>query len=239
MIKFYFVFLINCIFILQCYADNNCNKIYENCFYNIPIELITYYKDISKYGSVNISDVNLRNIPIIGSKNSFAIKKLNKHDKVEIKKVFFLKGNTYVKLKLLNINQFENINNYRFSKWYLVSYDGEDGFVFADYINESQTILNYHRYRHIDSVDWRNNKVELQKNIEIIIVKNKISNSYELKGYAWHHLSGFYEITENLNIDFIDKKKFSNGKLKLFLFDEDEIYIESKIEIFNGIYKKY
>jgi len=239
MIKFYLVFLINFIFIHQSYANNNCNKIYQNCFYNIPIELITYYKDISKYGSVNISDVNLRNIPIIGSKNSFAVKKLKKHDKVKIKKVFFLKGNTYVKLKLLNINQFENINNYRFSKWYLVSYNGEEGFVFADYIDESQTILNYKRYRHIDSVDWTVNKTRLQKNIEINITKNEILNSYELKGYSWDYLSGYYEITENLNIDLMDKKIFSNDKLKLFLFDKDEIYIESNIEIFNGIYKKY
>ena len=66
-----------------------------------------------------------------------------------------------------------------------------------------------------------------------------MSNLYELKGYAWHYLSGFYKITETLNVDFIKKESFFNDKLKLFLFDKDEIYIESNIEIFNGIYKKY
>ena len=89
---------------------------------------------ILTHGEINISNVNLRDIPLIKSTNSIVLKKIEKIERVEIKKVFFLKGNTPLKLKILNSNKYEDVNNYRFSKWYLASYQGEEGFIFSDYV---------------------------------------------------------------------------------------------------------
>ena len=35
------------------------------------------------------------------------------------------------------------------------------------------------------------------------------------------------------------KKNISKKGIKIFLFDENEIYLESENDIFTGIYKKY
>ena len=63
----------------------------------MPTELITFYDILLIHGEINISNVNLRDIPLIKSKNSTVLKKIEKSEMVEIKKVFFLKGNTPVK----------------------------------------------------------------------------------------------------------------------------------------------
>ena len=67
--------------------------------------------------------------------NSSRLNPLKKNEKIHIKKVFFLKPNTNISLKLANTNNFEIVNNYKFSKWYLVSYDGVEGFIFSDFVS--------------------------------------------------------------------------------------------------------
>lgn len=231
---FFFIFNFNC------YADeSNCGKIYKDCFYNVPTELIAHYDDVLTHGEVNISNVNLRDIPLIKSKNSTVLKKIKKRERVEIKKIFFLKGNTSVKLKILNSNEYENVNNYGFSKWYLTSYQGAEGFIFSDYVTLDKIPKKHLRYRHIKSIDWTINKVELQENIEIEIVNNDQDNFYEVQGYAWHFINGFYELNQIINKELISENSFITEDFKIFFFDKDEIYLESDIKIFTGIYKKY
>lgn len=233
---FLFFFILN----FNCYADeSNCEKIYENCFDNVPVELITYYNTVLTHGEINISNVNLRDIPLIKSTNSIVLKKIEKSERVEIKKVFFLKGNTPLKLKILNSNEYEDVNNYRFSKWYLASYQGEEGFIFSDYVTLDKISKKHDRYRHIKSIDWTNNKVELQENIEIEIINNDQDNLYEVQGYAWHFSKGFYRLNQIINKELISKNSFIIDDFKIFFFDKDEIYLESDIKIFTGIYKRY
>jgi len=240
MTRYLKIFLFFFIFNFNCYADkSNCEKIYENCFDNVPIELITYYDTVLTHGEINISNVNLRDIPLIKSTNSIVLKKIEKSERVEIKKVFFLKGNTPLKLKMLNSNEYEYVNNYRFSKWYLASYQGEEGFIFSDYVTLDKISKKHDRYRHIKSIDWTNNKVELQENIEIEIVNNDQDNLYEVQGYAWHFSKGFYRLNQIINKELISKNSFIIDDFKIFFFDKDEIYLESDIKIFTGIYKRY
>tara|TARA_B110000003_G_scaffold242772_1_gene250805 strand:- start:600 stop:1217 length:618 start_codon:yes stop_codon:yes gene_type:complete len=205
----------------------------------VPIELITYYDTVLTHGEINISNVNLRDIPLVKSTNSIVLKKIEKSERVEIKKVFFLKGNTPLKLKMLNSNKYEDVNNYRFSKWYLASYQGEEGFIFSDYVTLDKISKKHDRYRHIKSIDWTNNKVELQENIEIEIVNNDQDNLYEVQGYAWHFSKGFYRLNQIINKELISKNSFIIDDFKIFFFDKDEIYLESDIKIFTGIYKRY
>ena len=240
MTRYYKIFLFFFAFNFNCYADKiNCVKIYENCFDNVPTELITFYDIVLTNGEINISNVNLRDIPLIKSKNSTVLKKIEKSEMVEIKKVFFLKGNTPVKLKMINSDKYEYVNNYRFSKWYLVSYQGEEGFIFSDYVTLDKISKKHDRYRHIKSIDWTNNKVELQENIEIEIVNNNQDNLYEVQGYAWHYSQGFFRLNQIINKELISKDSFIMDDFKIFFFAKDEIYLESDIKIFTGIYKRY
>ena len=240
MTRYYKIFLFFFAFNFNCYADKiNCVKIYENCFDNVPTELITFYDILLIHGEINISNVNLRDIPLIKSKNSTVLKKIEKSEMVEIKKVFFLKGNTPVKLKMFNSDKYEYVNNYRFGKWYLVSYQGEEGFIFSDYVTLDKISKKHDRYRHIKSIDWTNNKVELQENIEIEIVNNNQDNLYEVQGYAWHYSQGFFRLNQIINKELISKDSFIMDDFKIFFFAKDEIYLESDIKIFTGIYKRY
>jgi len=99
--------------------------------------------------------------------------------------------------------------------------------------------IKYNRYRHIDSIDWTKNKLNLQKNIEITLNLIEQGESYQLSGYAWSDTNGFLKITEVLKKKQVSKEVFSNDTFKLFLFDKDEVYLESETKIFTGIYKKY
>ena len=217
----------------------NCKIIYESCFENIPKDIITYHQQVNTHGIINKNNINLRDIPLINSKNSEILKKIKKNDKVLIKKVFFLKPNVSVRLKLLNSNKVEIVNNYRFGKWYLVSHEGIEGFIFSDFISVEKKInKKFIRYRHIDSVDWRKNKVDPQKNIELVLKKQE-DDVYALQGYAWHYLNGFSEINYTFQNNILSKEKIIKDGIKIFLFDENEIFIESDIDIFTGIYKKY
>ena len=218
---------------------NSCEKIYQKCFNNIPKYIIIYYKHMDTYGAVNTNNINFRDIPLIASKNSLIIKKIKKNEKIHIKKVFFLKSNTNISLKLANTNNFEIVNNYKFSKWYLVSYDGVEGFIFSDFVSlDKKQKKQYLRYRHINSVDWTVNKVDQQKNIELLFTPKK-NNSFELRGFSWHYLYGYDEINYIFKKDISSQNKFTNEGIKLFFFDKNEIYLESEAEIFTGIYKKY
>ena len=166
-------------------------------------------------------------------------KKIKKNDKVLIKKVFFLKPNVSVRLRLLNSDKVEIVNNYRFGKWYLVSHGDIEGFIFSDFISVKKKInKKFIRYRHIDSVDWRKNKVDPQKNIELVFKKQN-DNAYILQGYAWHYLNGFSEINYTFQNNILSREKIIKDGIKIFLFDENEIFVESDIDIFTGIYKKY
>tara|TARA_X000001036_G_scaffold406237_1_gene414782 strand:+ start:431 stop:1153 length:723 start_codon:yes stop_codon:yes gene_type:complete len=217
----------------------NCKSIYESCFENIPKDIITYHQKVNTHGIINKNNINLRDIPLINSKNSEILKKIKKNDKVLIKKVFFLKPNVSVRLKLFNSNKVEIVNNYRFGKWYLVSHEGIEGFIFSDFISVEKKInKKFIRYRHIDSVDWRKNKVDPQKNIELVLKKQE-DDAYTLQGYAWHYLNGFSEINYTFQNNILSKEKIIKDGIKIFLFDENEIFIESDIDIFTGIYKKY
>ena len=222
------------------YAGNSsCEFFFKSCFENIPTELITYYYDTSEYGAININNVNLRDIPIISKKYSKILKKINKYERVEIKKVFFLKVNSNIKLNLVNSDNAENINNHRFGKWYYISQNDTNGFVFSEFVNIDKMPIKYNRYRHIDSIDWTKNKLNLQKNIEITLNLIEQGESYQLNGYAWSDKNGFLKITEVLKKKQVSKEVFSNDTFKLFLFDKDEMYLESETKIFTGIYKKY
>ncbi|MFL2548835.1 MAG: hypothetical protein ACJ0QX_01205 [Gammaproteobacteria bacterium] len=217
----------------------NCKNIYESCFENIPKDMITYHQEVNSHGIVNKNNINLRDIPLISSKNSEVLKKIKKNDKVLIKKVFFLKPNVSVRLRLLNSDKVEIVNNYRFGKWYLVSHGDIEGFIFSDFISVEKKInKKFIRYRHIDSVDWRKNKVDPQKNIELVFKKQN-DNAYILQGYAWHYLNGFSEINYTFQNNILSREKIIKDGIKIFLFDENEIFVESDIDIFTGIYKKY
>jgi len=238
--KFLYLLFASIIFDTNCYAiNNNCEKIYQYCFNNIPKKMITFHQEFNHLGTINSDEINLRDLPIISSKNSRVIKKIKKNSKVQIKKIFFLKPNTSIKLKLYNVEEYEIINNYRFGKWYLIDYEGVEGFIFSDFVSVIKIKNNkYIRYRHIDSVDWTNNKIELQKNIELTLTFGN-DNSIKLKGYAWHYLDGFFEINTVFLGDSSKKNNYKTQTTKLFLFDDNEIYLESDNNIFTGIYKKY
>ena len=77
---------------IKIFANNSvCEKIYSDCFYNIPKKMITYYKPYNKVGFVNKNSINLRDIPIINSKNSKIILKLKKTIKLKLRKSSILK----------------------------------------------------------------------------------------------------------------------------------------------------
>ena len=237
---FFYSFASLILFSSNCYAFNNtCEKIYEYCFKNVPKKIITFHKEINQEGKINTNKINLRNFPVVNSSSSKIIKKLNKNSIVQIKQVFFIKPNTSIKIKLKNIEKYEVINNYRFGKWYLINYEGLDGFIFADFvtINIQNQTNQYLRYRHIDSVDWTNNKIKLQKNIELTLTM-KNENSIILKGYAWHHQDGFFEIDTVFYKNILEKSYYREKSNKLFLFDENEIYLDFGANIFTGIYRK-
>jgi len=106
MIRIVFLVTIFLISDIKIFANNSvCEKIYSDCFYNIPKKMITYYKPYNKVGFVNKNSINLRDIPIINSKNSKIVLKLKKNDKIEIKKIFYLKNNTHVNLKLAPLSK--------------------------------------------------------------------------------------------------------------------------------------
>lgn len=240
MIKKLFKFFVFLIFSVNIFAvDNGCESIYQNCFYGIPKNMIVFYKDINSYGNANTNNINLRDIPLISSKNSLIIKKIKKNDRILIKKVFLLKSNSNIGLKLINANGLEIVNNYRFGKWYLVSHEDIEGFIFSDFISVEKKInKKFIRFRHIDSVDWRENKVDPQKNIELVLTKHN-DDAYILRGYAWHYLNGFSEINYTFTNNIFSKEKIVKDSIKIFLFDENEIFVESDIDIFTGIYRKY
>ncbi|MEL0102920.1 MAG: hypothetical protein VW837_05545, partial [Gammaproteobacteria bacterium] len=232
-IVFYYSLTTFLLFSSTCYAtDHTCEKIYKHCFKNVPKKIITFHQDLNQEGKINTNNINLRNLPIVNSGNSKIIKKLKKNSIVQVKQVFFIKPNTSIKIKLKNIEKYEVINNYRFGKWYLINYDGIDGFIFADFvtINIQNQTNQYLRYRHIDSVDWTKNKIKLQKNIELTLtLKNE--NSILLKGYAWHHLDGFFEIDTIFYKNILEKSYYQEKSNKLFLFDKNEIYLDFGVNI--------
>ena len=88
---------------------------------------------------------------------------------------------------------------------------GEEGFIFSDYVTLDKISKKHDRYRHIKSIDWTNNKVELQENIEIEIVNNDQDNLYEVQGYAWHFSKGFY------GNQIINKELISKNSLLLMI----------------------
>ena len=211
---------------------------YAKCFENIPVEMISYYETYKKIGVVNKDNINLRNIPVINSSNSKIIGKLYKNDELSIEKIFFVKNNTYVDIQLANSGK-ERVNNYRYNKWYQVSNGDISGFVFFEFVDIKKKQLFFDRYRHIDSVDLFKDKIKLSKSIEIIITKDSSTNTYNLKGYAWHYNNGYSEIEKIFSESEILRKYFQDKDTKVFFFDEKEIYIESSNEIFTGIYKKF
>lgn len=235
-IKTLFLLLIS----INSYANlDNCKNIYQNCFENIPEDMVTFHQELNTYGVVNKNDINIRDIPLISSNNSKVLKKIKTNEKVLIKKVFFLKPNISVRLRLLNTNNIEIVNNYRFGKWYLVSHEDVEGFIFSDFVSVEKKInKKFTRFRHIDSVDWRENKVDPQKNIELVLTKHN-GDAYILRGYAWHYLNGFSEINYTFANNIFSKEKIVKDGIKIFLFDENEIFVESDIDIFTGIYRKY
>jgi len=216
----------------------NCELVYAKCFENIPVEMISYYETYKKIGVVNKDNINLRNIPVINSSNSKIIGKLYKNDELSIEKIFFVKNNTYVDIQLANSGK-ERVNNYRYNKWYQVSNGDISGFVFFEFVDIKKKQLFFDRYRHIDSVDLFKDKIKLSKSIEIIITKDSSTNTYNLKGYAWHYNNGYSEIEKIFSESEILRKYFQDKDTKVFFFDEKEIYIESSNEIFTGIYKKF
>ena len=85
------VFLITLFLIsdIKIFANNSvCEKIYSDCFDNIPKKMITHYKSYNKIGFVNKNSINLRDIPIINSNNSKIILKLKKMIRLLLKKSF-------------------------------------------------------------------------------------------------------------------------------------------------------
>ena len=90
-IRAIFKFIIVLIISSSLYAkDDTCKKIYQDCFNNVPKNIITYYKDMDTYGVVNTNNINFRDIPLIASNNSLIIKKIKKNERIQIRKVFFL-----------------------------------------------------------------------------------------------------------------------------------------------------
>ena len=154
MIRKLFKFFVFLIFSVNIFAvDNSCESIYQNCFYGIPKNMIVFYKDINSYGNANTNNINLRDIPLISSKNSLIIKKIKKNDRIQIKKVFLLKSNSNIGLKLINANDLEIVNNYRFGKWYsVISRMMIEGFIFSEFISiekeqdQSKKFLRYQAY---------------------------------------------------------------------------------------------
>ena len=213
-----------------------CTEIYEKCLNNIPSDLIISYEDFNFKGLINKNNVNLRATPIITSNSKFIIKKLKKNEKIQIHKVYYLRGNSHVRLKLLNSNNYHIVNNYRFNKWYFISQNYISGFVFAEYIDKIDKVKDFKRYRHVNSVDWTTNKTDLQQNIEVIISKTN-GNFFELVGYAWHFDYGFTEIKKIFKKVHKDKDIYQSGKDKIFFFDEEEIYLDFEKKIFTGIYE--
>ena len=218
---------------------DSCKSIYQNCFENIPKDMITTYQELNKYGIVNKNNINMRDIPLISSNNSKVLKKIKKNERVLIKKEFFLKPNISVRLNLLNSDNVEIVNNYRFGKWFLVSHNNTEGYIFSEFLTVKKEInKNFTRFRHIDSIDWSENIVDPQKSIEIILTKQN-DDSYIFQGYAWHYLNGFSEINYTFSNNFFSKEKITEDGIKIFLFDKNEIFVESDIDIFTGIYKRY
>ena len=219
--------------------EYNCDQVYAKCFENIPIEMISYFKTYKSKGIINQDNINLRNSPVINLSNNKIVGKLKKNEKVNIKKIFFLKNNTYVDIKLLNSNNIERVNNYRYKKWYLVSNSEISGFVFSDFVNIKKEKIFFDRYRHVDSVNWFTDKFKQIKNIEIVIKKDNSTNMFNLTGYSWHYITGYSEIKKSFPEAVISNKYFQDKDTKIFFFDKDEIYIESTYDIFTGIYKKF
>ena len=49
----------------------------------------------------------------------------------------------------------------------------------------------------------------------------------------------FMRLNQIINKELISENSFITEDFKIFFFDKDEIYLESDIKIFTGIYKKY
>ena len=236
-IKFLIFFILTIIVNQKTFSMNiKCNEIYDKCLNNIPNDLIISYKDFNFEGLINKNNVNLRTLPIVDNNSTFIIKKLKKNEKIQIHKVYYLKGNTQVKLKLLNSNEYHIVNNHKFNKWYFISQNDISGFVFVEYIDKIAKVKDYNRYRHVNSVDWTINTTDLQQNIEITI--NKINdNLLELVGYAWHFDHGYIEIKKVFKKLHQNKNIYYSEKNKIFLFDQEEIYLDFEKNIFTGVYK--
>ena len=151
--------------------------------------------------------------------------------------VIFL--NRKVNLKLANSSNIEKVNNYRYKKWYLVSFGNTSGYIFSDFVNIVEDTTWLKRYRHVESTNWSKDKTKLQKNIEITIERDDSNNEYLLKGFAWDYSQGYQEITIKFLINPEVIGTFNDDDLKIFFFDEKEIYVESNDSVFTGIYKKY
>ena len=54
---------------------DSCKSIYQNCFENIPKDMITTYQELNTYGIINKNNINMRDIPLISSNNSKVLKK--------------------------------------------------------------------------------------------------------------------------------------------------------------------
>ena len=76
-------------------------------------------------------------------------------------------------------------------------------------------------------------------NVEITIERDDSNNEYLLKGFAWDYSQGYKEITKKFLINPEVIGTFNDDDLKIFFFDEKEIYVESNDSVFTGIYKKY
>ena len=158
---------------------------------------------------------------------------------MKLRKSSILKNNTHVNLKLANSSNIEKVNNYRYKKWYLVSFGNTSGYIFSDFVNIVEDTTWLKRYRHVESTNWSKDKIKLQKNIEITIERDDSNNEYLLKGFAWDYSQGYKEITKKFLINPEVIGTFNDDDLKIFFFDEKEIYVESNDSVFTGIYKKY
>jgi len=78
-----------------------------------------------------------------------------------------------------------------------------------------------------------------RNDIEITIERDDSNNEYLLKGFAWDYSQGYKEITKKFLINPEVIGTFNDDDLKIFFFDEKEIYVESNDSVFTGIYKKY
>ena len=55
-IKILFLLLIS----INSYANlDNCKNIYQNCFENIPEDMVTFHQELNIYGVVNKNDINI------------------------------------------------------------------------------------------------------------------------------------------------------------------------------------